>query len=62
MVTLERVVTWRTVSTWETEISAVMEIVVTILVVETQNPILILWEMGTLTIPEVLLMVILYFP
>ena len=59
---MERVVTWRTVSTWETEISTVMEIVVTILVQETQNPILILWEMGTLTIPEILLMGILYFP
>ena len=62
MVTLESVATWRTVSTFEKEISAVREIVVMIPVVETENPILILWEMGTLAIPEMLLMAVLYFP
>ena len=44
--TLESVLTWRTVSTWETEISAVMEIVLMIPMLETENPILILWKMG----------------
>ena len=44
--TLESVATWRTVSTWETEISAVMEIVLMIPMLETKNPILILWKMG----------------
>ena len=38
MVTLESVATWRTVSTFEKEISAVREIVVMIPVVETENP------------------------
>ena len=62
MVTLESVATWRTVSTFEKEISAVREIVVIIPVVEKENPILFLWEMGTLAIPEMLLMAVLHFP